>query len=144
MRIDGEWLLCEDGVTRPVIRGEVLRGDGSWKKVDFQVDTAADATVFSADVLAELLLQPIPSPTRMRGIGGEADSVVVDTQIRLTTDEGGKVVLRGRFSAATDPETPDMSLLGRDITNLFAVIVDRPGDIVCLAGQEHQYLLVRR
>ena len=31
MRIDGEWLLCEDGVTRPVIRGEVLRGDGSWK-----------------------------------------------------------------------------------------------------------------
>jgi hypothetical protein len=34
-----------------------------------------------------------------------------------------------------------MSVLGRDITNLFAVIVDRPGDAVCLVGQGHLYLI---
>jgi hypothetical protein len=34
-----------------------------------------------------------------------------------------------------------MSVLGRDITNLFGVIVDRPGDVVCLVGQGHRYLI---
>jgi hypothetical protein len=29
MRIDGFWLLCEDGVVRPVIRGEVQAADGT-------------------------------------------------------------------------------------------------------------------
>jgi hypothetical protein len=29
-----------------------------------------------------------------------------------------------------------------DITGLFAVIVDRPGDLVCLVGQRHRYSIV--
>jgi hypothetical protein len=29
MRIDGEWLLCDDGILRPVIRGEILASDGT-------------------------------------------------------------------------------------------------------------------
>ncbi len=29
MRIDGEWLLFDDGIARPVIRGVILTGDGS-------------------------------------------------------------------------------------------------------------------
>jgi hypothetical protein len=35
-------------------------------------------------------------------------------------------------------------VLGRDITRLFAVIIDQPGDIVCLLGQRHQYTIVQR
>ena len=27
LRIDGEWLLCDDGILRPVIRGEILASD---------------------------------------------------------------------------------------------------------------------
>jgi hypothetical protein len=34
------------------------------------------------------------------------------------------------------------SVLGRDITGLFAVIVDRPGDLVCLVGQRHRYSII--
>jgi hypothetical protein len=30
MRIDGMWYLCDDGMIRPVISGEVLAGDGTW------------------------------------------------------------------------------------------------------------------
>jgi hypothetical protein len=30
MQILGEWYLCDDGIERPVIRGEVLAADGSW------------------------------------------------------------------------------------------------------------------
>jgi hypothetical protein len=32
-------------------------------------------------------------------------------------------------------------VLGRDITGLFAVIVDRPGDVVCFIGQQHHYVI---
>ena len=54
MLIAGKWLICDDGVVRPVLRGEVLAGDGSWERVEFLVDTGADCTVFSAATLAKL------------------------------------------------------------------------------------------
>jgi hypothetical protein len=34
-----------------------------------------------------------------------------------------------------------MCVLGRDIMNLFAVIVDRPGDLVCMIGRGHRYTI---
>ena len=33
MRIDGQWLVCDDGVVRPVISGEIRTADGSWEKM---------------------------------------------------------------------------------------------------------------
>lgn len=56
MQINGEWFLGDDGVARPVIRGEILAGNGSWVKTPFPVDTGADRTVFSAAILAALRL----------------------------------------------------------------------------------------
>jgi hypothetical protein len=53
-------------------------------------------------------------------------------------------VFKGRFAAFTDPKALDMSVLGRDITNLFAVIVDRPQDLVCLLGQRQHYRIQER
>ena len=50
IQIDGEWLLCDDGIVRPVIRGEILDSDGLWVPSAFLVDTGADRTVFSAEV----------------------------------------------------------------------------------------------
>ncbi|MEW6363892.1 MAG: hypothetical protein AB1714_04555 [Acidobacteriota bacterium] len=37
MRINGEWLLCDDGAERPVVRGEVAAFDGSWSAAVFLV-----------------------------------------------------------------------------------------------------------
>jgi hypothetical protein len=48
MRIDGAWRVCDDGVVRPVIVGEIKAPDGSWVDVPFLVDSAADRTVLSA------------------------------------------------------------------------------------------------
>jgi len=53
-------------------------------------------------------------------------------------------VFRGQYAAVTDLEILDMGVLGRDITRLFAVIIDQPGDVVCLLGQRHQYTIVQR
>jgi predicted aspartyl protease len=139
MHIDGQWLACDDGVMRPVISGEILAGNGSWEKNEFLVDTGADRTVFSAATLAKLGLQPLAIEERISGVGGMADAVIVETQIRLTREDAGKVVFRGQYAAVTDLEALDISVLGRDIIGLFAVIVDHLHDVVCLLGQRHLY-----
>ena len=144
MRINGEWLLFDDGVMRPVIRREILTGGGSWQPAEFLVDTGADRTVFSAATLSKLGLQSIVPQEGISGLGGLADSVVVDTQIRLTRETESTVVFHGQFAAVTKVEALDVSVLGRDLTGLFAVIVDQPGDVVCLVGQQHQYTIARR
>jgi predicted aspartyl protease len=144
MRIDGEWLLCDDGILRPVIRGEIRASDGTWQRAEFLVDTGADRTVFSATVLASLGLQPVVTQARLGGVGGVINSVGVETQVRLTREESGKVVLRGQYAAVTELQALDMSVLGRDIAGLFAVVVDQPGNVVCLLGQQHRYTIEPR
>jgi predicted aspartyl protease len=141
MRINGKWSLCDDGIIRPVIRGEILTSNGSWVTTEFLVDTGADRTVISALILEALRLQPIAIPGRIGGVGGLVDSVNVETQIRFTQEAESKVVFRGQYAAVTEVEALDMSVLGRDITSLFAVIVDRPSDVVCLLGQRHRYTI---
>ena len=144
MLISGIWLLCADDVLRPVIPGEIRASDGSWVKALFLVDTAADRTTFSAGTLKTLHLQSSTTPEQLSGVGGRASSVVFATEIRLTRDGGGKVLFRGHYAAVTELESLDMSVLGRDITNLFAVIVDRPGDVVCLLGHRHRYTIEQK
>jgi hypothetical protein len=141
MRINGQWLLCDDGIVRPVLLCELLTGDGSWRKIPFLLDTGADRTVLNAGALAVLKLPHLPSFQQLGGVGGEATTVRVETQIRMAVDDGGKATFRGQFSAFTDPEALDMAVLGRDITDIFALIVDRPGDTVCLLGQQHCYAI---
>lgn len=50
----------------------------------------------------------------------------------LTTQDGGEALFRGIFATAVDDGTLDIAILGRDITNLFAVVIDWPGDAVRL------------
>ncbi len=141
MLISGEWLLCDDGVHRPVIRGHILTRSGQWQPAEFLVDTGADRTVFAASTLLLLGLTPIASTGGVAGLGGKAPSVVVETGIRLRREDGSAVVFRGEFAGVTNIEALDMGVLGRDITGLFAAVVDRPGNVVCLLGQRHRYLI---
>jgi hypothetical protein len=141
MRIDGEWALLDDDVMRPIVAGDIKAGNDAWVKEPFLVDTGADRTVFSAATLAKLGLQPITAQDGISGLGGWAPSVVVATQIRLTREDASKVVLRGQYAAVTELEALDISVLGRDITGLFAVIVDKPRNVVCLLRQRHRYTI---
>ena len=92
MRIDGKWLLCDDDVVRPLISGEIWAANGSWEWVEFLVDTGADRTVFSAATLAKLGLAPLTTQDSVSGLGGVAESVVVETQVRLTRETGSTVL----------------------------------------------------
>jgi len=144
MRINGAWHLCDDDRVRPVVTGEIAAADGNRQQVTFLLDIGADRTVLSADILRSSGLAFTASPDRLGGVGGTVDAVTVDTQIVFLREDGGTAVFKGRFAAFTDPKALDMSVLGRDITNLFAVIVDRPQDIVCMLGQRHRYVIQER
>jgi hypothetical protein len=139
MQLDGEWYVCDDQVVRPVVRGEVLTADQSWVHVEFLLDTGADRTVFDADTLLALGMGASPAGGRLVGLGGIRDITPVQTAIRFRRENGSPILLRGEYAALADPEALDMSVLGRDITELFAVIVDRPGRTVCMLGQRHRY-----
>jgi hypothetical protein len=141
MRIDGEWLQVTAGTHLPRMRGEVRALGGSWVTAHFLVDTGADRTVLSAAVLVDLDVPTAPGAERISGVGGQVNSVVLQTALKLTCDDGQEVVFRGTFTAFPDPEALDMSILGRDILDRFAVIVDRPGDVICLLGQKHGYAI---
>lgn len=104
MRIDGEWYLCDDGIERPVIRGQTLASDGSWMRTLFLLDTGADCTVLNAAILAAIGGKPGTMRGRLGGLGGVADSVAVDAQIQLTRDEGKAVVFRGQYAAVNNLE----------------------------------------
>jgi len=101
---NGEWLQCDDGIVRPVIRAEILAGDGSWRAGELLVDTGADRTVLSANILESLNLATTVPQERIGGVGGLVDSVIVQTQIRLTRDNGLKAVFRGEYAACTEHE----------------------------------------
>jgi hypothetical protein len=67
--------------------------------------------------------------------------VLVETRLRFLDERHGEVTFRGPFAAFTDRNALDISILGRDVTAHFAVLVDRPGDRVCLVHPPHCYTI---
>jgi predicted aspartyl protease len=141
MLIYGSWLVCDDGVSRPIVRGEIQTAAGEWLEAPFLVDTGADRTVFSAAIASMLGVSSSATPHQLMGVGGVSDSVLLQTALRLTTEAGTKAVFQGQFPAFIALESLDICVIGRDITNLFAVVVDRPREVVCLIGQRHGYVV---
>lgn len=142
MRIDGQWAPARDGEIRPVIRGIIRAQSGEFVEVPFLVDTGADRTVLSADIFRILGLKTTTPFERVEGVGGRVESVHVETVIWLFHSERGLASFPGRYSALTDPASLDMSVLGRDIMQNFALIVDQPGGTICLVNQRHGYTIV--
>jgi hypothetical protein len=144
MRFHGEWFECDDGIVRPIMQAEILSANRRWIPAALLVDTGADRTIFSSDLLHALKLEFQPAQHSVCGLGGFVDSVTVSTQIRLTRDDGEKVLFRGSYAGCTRYESLDMAVLGRDILDMFGVIVDRPADLVTILGGNHYYTIHRR
>ncbi len=141
MRIDGKWLKCEDGATRPVAQVLVEGLDGQTVTHKFLIDSCSDCTVLSASLLRELNLptKPAPSGLSLQGISGAGNYVAVSTVIEFLRVAGGPARIRGDMAAFTDPTATDVSILGRDVLDHFDVILSRRrGEILLLAGN-HEY-----
>jgi hypothetical protein len=141
MRIVGERLDGDDGVTRPVVRAKVQAADGTLQPGVFLIDSGADRTVFSAYLLRDLHLLPIPTPEGMslEGVGGGCGFVVVETVVELPRDDGRAATIKGQFAAFTDTAASDLSILGRDILDHFDLILGRHNGEILLLAPPHRY-----
>ena len=139
MRINGAWRICDDQITRPTVVGEIEDAHGNWLEVLFLADCGADRTVFSTDVFRALGFPPIHSEDAVTGIGGVTNTFEFSSVLRMRRSDGVPIIFRARFAAVAGSSLLDMSVLGRDITNLFALLIDRPGDAVCLLSRGEVY-----
>ena len=123
MRIVGEWHQCDDGITRPTVMARVEAQPAVFCDKRFLVDIGADRTVLSALLLTRLGLTSASGGQAvvLAGIGGTQTSVTVQTALEFD-HEGGTAVVRGQFTAFTDPAATDMSILGRNVLNNFDLI----------------------
>ncbi|MBI3921569.1 MAG: hypothetical protein HY318_09145 [Armatimonadetes bacterium] len=141
MQIVGEWYLFDDGTVRPVVRARVASPAESSIEIPLLIDTAADCTVLSADLLPALrsmMVSRSPEVT-LSGIGGGADYLLLKTPLIFTRDDGQPVQVRGQFAIFTEPASSDLSAVGRDVLDNFVVIIDRPGGWVLLLAPRHRY-----
>ncbi len=141
MLIAGRWMVA-DGLLRPILMARLVAADGSSFSTPFLVDTGADRTVLDARTFRALKLPALPAAEQLAGVGGTVSSALVETRILLTRENGTAISINGPFAVFTDPEALDMCVLGRDVTNHFAVIVDRLRDGVFLLNQAHTYQIV--
>ena len=103
MEIKGEWLFCEDGIVRPVLRGRFLSADGEWISTELLIDTGADCTVLNVETAQKLGFVPLQTEDAITGLGGATDAVAMQTELQLFRETGAPVTFRSRFTALTDP-----------------------------------------
>lgn len=143
MHIAAEWLLCRDGVTRPMIQARVHGSEVAPILEFFLVDPGADRTVLTASLLAKLRLQGLKSPdSGVAGLGGRVESLLVTTVIELQTIERGTARMRGVFAALSDVSALDVSVLGRDVLNHFDIIMSRRNNEIAMLAGNHRYQIV--
>jgi hypothetical protein len=107
----------------------------------FLVDTGADCTVFSAQLLAKLAKPSdgASASSILQGLGGQSESVVVEASLAIPTIDGRELKIRGNFAAVFQPSVLDVSVLGRDVLGNFDVIVSRRRNEVLLLAGNHGY-----
>ena len=141
MRIDGRWHLFKDGVLRPVDDASVKTPSGTWQPVMFLLDAGADRTVFDATFLSLLFSVALPGDEtpELAGVGGEVDCIFIQTRLAFVGVDGTRATVKGPFGVFGDPNSSDVSILGRDVTNNFDVIYSYPKRQVTLLSAPHDF-----
>lgn len=141
MRLDGYWQTGDDGIPRPVIAAKVLSRTGVPTACTFLLDSGADHTVLTAELVRLLDLPAFTSPQQLGGVGGVVPTAQVFAHVQLMKQDGDWITVAVECFAFTADQVSDMPILGRDVLNLFAAIVDRPGDTVTLLHGRHRYAI---
>jgi predicted aspartyl protease len=122
------------------VQVEALAAGGSWRQVRLLVDTGADMTVLDGETVQALGLPLETADGSLTGVGGGAALVVVSTTLQMARADGGApLTFKGRFAAVDNPVELGTGVLGRDILNLFTLIVDRASEAVQLLRPPHRY-----
>ena len=141
MRINGGWFETDERLPQPVVIGALQAADGRWVKCPFLIDTGADTTVLSPKVLRQLGRPVTLAPKQLLGVGGPVETWQVWTTLAFLRTDGQPTIIEGAYSAFQIEDALEMSVLGYDVLSLFAVIVDRPGNAVCLLVPPQRYII---
>jgi hypothetical protein len=129
-------------VLRPIVQAEARAVDGSWCQVRLLVDTGADMTVLDGETVQALGLPREAGPGSLAGVGGGAALVIVETTLQMVRADGGTpLTFKGRFAAVDNPVELGTGVLGRDILNLFTLILDRAAETVLFLRPPHRYAI---
>lgn len=141
MRIAGVWHKCDDGIVRPLLMVRIVGPNGLNIDAAFLIDSGADRTVFSADLLNQIggATSSPPTGVSLAGIGGTQDYVQVQATLNLPRTDGGPASVQGSFAAFTDSTATDFSILGRDVMDHFDVILSRRRNELFLLATPSQY-----
>jgi hypothetical protein len=139
MLIRGRWIEIHDDLWVPTCEVVIRTADTQQLKVDFLLDTGADQSLLSADVANALKVPMKPQTDRLFGVGAPIDVLFAETTLYLPMDDGREAKFNSIYACCTDPNALDMSVLGRDVLNEFAVIVDRRNDAILLLRERHSY-----
>jgi hypothetical protein len=141
MVIVGEWRMCDDGVARPAVQALVGDPAETHLAAYFLVDSCADRSVLSADLLNRLGVSSSTPPADLifQGIGGSSEFVLVDIVLEFASQDGAPARVRGQFAAFTDQTATDLSILGRDVLNHFDIVLSRRNNEVLLLTLSHRY-----
>ena len=115
MRIDGEWRVCDDGITRPTIQAKVQAANGAFHVEFFLVDSGADrGTVLSRHFIAQTLdcrkTSALLVSLCKRDLGGTSTVLLVNNVLEFSRDDGGAARVSGEFAAFTDPTATDLRM----------------------------------
>ncbi len=139
MRFVGEWHRGEDGVVVPTVKSRFVTADGQLIHERFLIDSGADRTVLTAKLLDRLGVVPAAPADTLRGVGGSQAFVLVPAVFELRRDDGPWVTFRGVYAALLGPGVSEFSLLGRDVLDLFDVILSRQRNEIALLAGNHTY-----
>ena len=142
MLIPGSWRLSDDGAVRPTLTAFIEQADGNWYETLFLIDSGAGKTVFTADVAAALGLEPVSPAEQLGGVGGLVSSASFKTRIRLRCEDGSAATIQGDFAAFTEKSALDFCVIGRDVLNIFVLVLDRRQERIYLVGPGHRCVIV--
>src|SRR5262249_3304056 len=122
-RRGGGWTECILRTTRPrYVTFALIEGRGSTRIVG------------SWELCPDGLTRPVVFP---RVDSGTQPFFEDSAALRFTATDGQVGTVRGSFAVFTDPAAADMSILGRDVINIFDLIVSRPRNEVLLLAPNH-------
>lgn len=141
MRIDGQWEPVAGGHHQPTLVVFVRSSTGGWVDCTFLIDTGADNSVLTAELVRELQLPTQPPKHSLGGVGGKAPTVQVKPTFQFVRDDGGRVTLNVECFALTELGALGEPILGRDVLNLFTLVLDPSAEQVCLLHGSHRYII---
>ena len=136
----------EAGILRPYISGFVYSSRRVWLEYAFLVDSGADVTFLHYGSLDELAIDTsnLEVYDDVGGVGGkDVPYIKFSSKLQFISGEDVKV-FEGDINIFLDPHATDVPLLGRDVLDHFAVLLDCRTSQVLLLDEMVKYRVNER